>query len=138
MFAPSIEFALREGMFHDKNTNDERYCGEQFQEPSWNSGSQPFSPEDRSLDAQRHWLKFADLYQLPHIQLFDSLEQLEELLINTDFDTIHKRMLAFNRHKRNQVYSQINELASHISTRSDIPATYNDAFRPWGGSLMPI
>ena len=137
MFAPSIEFALRETMFHDKNTNDEHYCGDQFHEPSWNSGSQPFSPEDRSLNAQRHWLQFADIYQLPNIQLFDNLEQLEELLINTDFDTIHKRMLDFNRRKRHRVYSQIHELASGISTRSNIPPTYADAVRLWGGSISP-
>ena len=67
MFAPSIEFAIRANLFYD--ANDRHYCGETFKEPTWASGSQPFSPEVRSIEAQRHWLRFAEVYQLPHVKI---------------------------------------------------------------------
>ena len=67
MFAPSIEFAIRANVFYD--ANDRHYCGETFKEPTWASGSQPFSPEVRSIEAQRHWLRFAEVYQLPHVKI---------------------------------------------------------------------
>jgi len=92
-----------------------------------NSGSQPFLPEDRSIEAQRHWLRFAEVYQLPHVQIFNSLEHLEEILLTADFHDLHAQMSAFNRQKRNRVYSQIHELAARIPTRGSVPTKYSDA-----------
>ena len=136
MFAPSIEFALRERFFVDKSVSDPSYCGKEFKPPSWNSGSQPYSPEDDSDEAQRHWLQFAEVYQLPFIQHFDSLEHLEALLESANFSDIHYKMAAFNRKKRAQVYSQIHDLAGRISQRGELPRTFSEAVKPWGETFM--
>jgi hypothetical protein len=129
--APSIELALRWGLFSDKNTNDNHYCGDAFEHPVWNSGSQPYSPEDRSEAAQQHWLQFADIYEFPYIQYFDSLEQLEKLLETLDFNSIHMKMAAYNRQRRTRIYSQVYELTRRVSHRGAIFDDFNDAMVPW-------
>jgi hypothetical protein len=77
IFAPSLDFALRLNLFgHDKNVNDDTYCGDLELPPTLNTSSHMFSPEDRSEVAQRYWLKYADLYHFPHIQYFESFHEV--------------------------------------------------------------
>ena len=55
----------------------------------------PYSPNiDMSEDAESesYWLQFADFYEWPHIQYFDSYYHLKKLLRDTNFDSIHTSM----------------------------------------------
>ena len=55
----------------------------------------PYSPNiDMSVDAEAesYWLQFADFYEWPHIQYFDSYDHLKKILPNTQFESIHSVM----------------------------------------------
>ena len=55
----------------------------------------PYSPNiDMSVDAEAesYWLQFADFYEWPHIQYFDSYDHLKKILPNTQFESIHSAM----------------------------------------------
>ena len=55
----------------------------------------PYSPNIDILEdaeAESYWLQFADFYDWPHIQYFDSLNNLKELLRKANFQWIHETM----------------------------------------------
>ena len=55
----------------------------------------PYSPNVDMLkdaEAESYWLQFADFYEWPHIQYFDSYSHLKELLRKANFDSIHAAM----------------------------------------------
>ena len=55
----------------------------------------PYSPNiDMSVDAEAesYWLQFADFYEWPNIQYFDSYDHLKKILPNTQFGSIHSAM----------------------------------------------
>jgi len=62
--------------------------------------SHPYSREDRSDDAVRYTLRFAEVYQFPHVQYITSWEHMVQLLDAADFPAIHCAMAAFNTRNR--------------------------------------
>jgi hypothetical protein len=137
IFAPSIDFALELGLFIDKNVNDDVYCGKSFQPPAADPASpHPFSPEDRSTEAQYYWLQFADLYQYPHIQYFQSWENLVMQLDTTDFHAIHLKMTAYNSKRRVEIEHLLARVAEEISPRGIVREQWSHAIAPWGPRLM--
>mmetsp|Transcript_47851 Transcript_47851/g.77199 ORF Transcript_47851/g.77199 Transcript_47851/m.77199 type:complete len:174 (-) Transcript_47851:163-684(-) len=54
-----------------------------------------FDPNDeRDEEGVRSWLAKADIYTLPHIQHFESLEELVQQLDSVDLDALSQRILA--------------------------------------------
>ena len=61
----------------DRRVADAVYCGPSAYEPPRHPDARhPFSPEDGSWEARRFWLNMSDWYQLPHVVLFDSWDDL--------------------------------------------------------------
>ena len=57
-----------------------------------------------------YWLQYSDFYDWPHIQQFDNFDQLKEMLIRADLESIHKSMkeeLAFRKLKVLQTWCDI-------------------------------
>ena len=55
----------------------------------------PYSPNIDMLEdaeAESYWLQFADFYEWPHIQYFDSYDNLKDLLHKAKFESIHEEM----------------------------------------------
>jgi len=137
IFTPSIEFAMELGIINDKNANDAAICGQGFQEPAADPGSpHPFSPEDRSSEAVRYWLQFAELFQFPHIQYFTSWSDLMQKLDAADFPAIHRAMAVYNSKKRVLVQNQLQRIAEGLAEQGIIPQDWSEAIAPWGSSLL--
>jgi hypothetical protein len=137
IFAPSLDFALRLNLFgRDKNVNDETYCGDMELPPMHNTSTHMFSPEDRSEVAQRSWLKYADLYHFPHIQYFESFDELEMLILQADLRSIHRKMKLYNDRKRAHLSRQLSAVVRDLPPKGNIPATWEEAVAPWGNSIL--
>ena len=138
IFAPSIDLALRLNLFgNDKNVNDEAYCGANMVLPDMHNASKhKISPENRSEVAQKYWLQYADLYQFPHIQYFDSFDELEALILQADLHSIHRNMKLYNSKKRDYLSRQLSALVQKLPPKGTIPATWEEAIAPWGNSLF--
>jgi hypothetical protein len=136
IFTPSIEFAMSLGIFTDRQMNNPGYCGGvQFQEPPADPNSpHPFSPEDTADEAVRYWLQFADLYQFPHVQFFNSWIDLMQKLDSANFAEIHRKMAHFNSQKKIMVKKQLQIIADGLAERGSIPQDWSQAIAPWGSS----
>ncbi|CAG9462694.1 unnamed protein product [Pedinophyceae sp. YPF-701] len=124
IFAPS-QSLLKE--WHAKhNVTWERVYGhpERLDE-SWDI---PFSPNSEDDESFSFWLEYADFYQMPHVQLFESWDHLMELLDTVDLLEIHNDM---NRYSK-RLYvglkaawkARINEAMAHAHDRHIIPQLY--------------
>jgi len=137
IFAPSIDLAVSLNLFgHDKNVNDATYCGNMELPPMHNTSTHMFSPEDRSEVAQRSWLKYADLYHFPHIQYFESFDELEMLILQADLRSIHRKMKLYNDRKRAHLSRQLSAVVRDLSPKGNIPGTWEEAVAPWGNSIL--
>ena len=138
IFAPSIDLALKLNLFgRDKNVNDDVYCGGNMMFPDMhNTSKHKFSPEDRSQAAQRYWLQYGDLYQFPHIQYFDSFDELETLILQADLHLIHRNMKLYNSKKREYLSRQLSALVHKLPPKGTIPTTWEQAVAPWGNSIF--
>ena len=80
---------------------------------SSNFSSHPYSPNIDFFDdpeAEMYWMQFADFYDWPHIQQFDSYQHLKSILGSTDLHQIHNLMteeLEFRGLQLNQKWCDI-------------------------------
>lgn len=63
-------------------------------ERSPHRGTDPNNLTD--YDSMLHWLQFADFYNWPAVQYYDSWEDLFQKLISVELDEIHAEMMVFN------------------------------------------
>lgn len=54
-------------------------------------------------EALLHWMPTYDIYNLPHIQLFDSMEELSEMLGTTDLRAVSEQMAHANLDRRRSI-----------------------------------
>jgi hypothetical protein len=128
MFVPTIPFLRALDMTHDRRNRDDPYCGRDAGVPPKHpSSAHPFSPEDDDEASFTYWLQFADLYQWPHIQTFDSLPDLIAKLDKSDFDVIHTKMMEENERREARVSAQWKQIACNIPRGNLVPQDYNVA-----------
>ena len=60
-------------------------------------------PNEDSLYSFQYWIRYADWYQLPHVQLFDNYTHLADLLENCDLQQISLSMEEFNQIERSRL-----------------------------------
>ena len=102
LFIPSPRFYLnyiekgRRGLGWDRTITSPPYCTIKFDEkfrPAFNI--HPYSPNVEMVDdpeSEMYWMQFADFYDWPHIQHFDTYDHLAELLSKVDLNAIHQKM----------------------------------------------
>ncbi len=135
IFAPTIEFSMKLGIYTDKNMKNPGLCGPGWHEPAADPNApHPYSPEDTSDDALRYWLQFAEVYQFPHVQYFTSWDHLVQLLDAADFPAIHRAMAAFNSRKRAALHKQLGAIAQGLAERGAMPQEWSQAIAPWGST----
>jgi hypothetical protein len=72
-----------------------RQCANKYPPGSIRPGKfdAPDPNEYDDTDSLRWWMKYWDCYNLPHIQQFETLEDLEQKLARTDFASVSRAML---------------------------------------------
>merc|ERR1712083_662315 len=124
IFIPSPKFFLNSGgIGHDRTSTSEPYCDkdpklEKKMRPALNFSTHLYSPNidfAEDTEAEMYWLQYADFYDWPHIQHFDNLEHLKEMLLMADLDSIHQLMideLKFRKFKVTQNWCDISDRIS--------------------------
>ena len=111
------------GIGHDRTSTSEPYCDkdpklEKKMRPALNFSTHLYSPNidfAEDPEAEMYWLQYADFYDWPHIQHFDNLEHLKEMLLMADLDSIHQLMvdeLKFRKFKVTQNWCDISDRIS--------------------------
>ena len=132
IFVPSVSFILALNLLQDKNANDAHYCGSNFVVPPQHPlSAHPYSPEDRSEEAQRYWVQFADFYQWPHITTFDTWSDLAHQLHQANFTDIRARMLNQNQVRDAQIRKVLSDMAEQIETNRAIPQDWASSQVLW-------
>lgn len=81
----------------------------------------PNNEEDEH--AIRHWIALADFYQWPHIQTFDSFEELFGKLADADLEVISRGMQAYNQEIRHGLKQQWEGILERIFDRPPAAVT---------------
>merc|ERR1711871_188452 len=105
LFAPSVEFAKT--MINDRTATYRPYCPQMSREehPNYHSNSPyEYDPNVRidtnGEDAAKNvsfWIKFAEIYHWPCIQLFDSWDEMYSLLETADRKAMNACMVQANK-----------------------------------------
>ena len=105
MIFPSIAFIrdVLDGFGLDRTARGSYYC-KTFPEVGERhpTSLHPYSPDKQASvdpEAEYYWVQFSDFYEWPHITYFDSYDQLEEILDNMNFSTIHEKMVEENKRR---------------------------------------
>lgn len=131
LFIPSPKFFLNyndgvyTGMGHDRTSTSQPYCAndvtlEAAMRPKIEDGLSyhPYSPNvDMAEDpeAEMYWMQYADFYDWPHILLFDSYDQLRQLIEVTDLRRVHENMKEELKIRKIQVDKAWCDIATRIS-----------------------
>ena len=112
------------GLGPDRSMNSPPYCNddsrlEEKMRPLLNSSKSihVYSPNiDHLQDAEseQYWIQFSDFYDWPHIQHFDSLADLKNILLNSNLTQIHLDMQAEMRLRSQQVTFEWCEIIRRI------------------------
>ena len=68
-------------------------------------------------EAEAYWMQMADFYEWPHIQYFDNLYHLRDLLQNSDFDAIHSAMKEEMGLRQAKVENRLCDIIRRVSSR---------------------
>ena len=60
------------------------------------------------------WIPLSDFYSLPHIQLYESIRDLEDKLLSLDLKKISEQMLEHNTYRREQILSDWDRILRSI------------------------
>ena len=98
LFAPSLKFYVDHKM--GEQVRFQHYCPGFAPIGPHESNSHPFSPDAEDYESRKYWAQFADFYKWKYITYFDSLDDLIAKLQRTDFSTIRKKMVKYNKRRR--------------------------------------
>ncbi|CAG9462724.1 unnamed protein product [Pedinophyceae sp. YPF-701] len=88
----------------------------------------PYSPNSEDDESFSFWLEYADFYQMPHVQLFESWDHLMELLDTVDLQRVHDDMMAYSERLYSSLKmawkTHINAALAHAPNRHDVPREY--------------
>lgn len=87
----------------------------------------PISIEDdlnniNNLKVLSFWIDNADYYDennMPHIQYFDSFQELEYLLQTTNCEALSRKMEKYNIQRKEKVFKQWKEILEHVTNACD-------------------
>ena len=99
-------------------------------EINWNNSPRNQTPINGTLMSTRpdpnkqfdkqsleYWLNFADFYQFPHIQYFDSFDVLVQKLIKTDFVAVSKRMHVYSSQVKERLMKNWDDILRRASVK---------------------
>ncbi len=95
ILSPTPRFAVELKLYNDRTVAGNKYYCPNLSENITNDLPNPQSEKDELF-----WIKFAEVYNLPCITLFDSWEDLSEKLYEIDVDNISKCMKQSNKWRK--------------------------------------
>ena len=100
----------------------------------------PYSPEDRSREAEEYWLQFSDFYDWPHITTFNSWEELIVKLDEANFGEIHEAMVKASEARNARVVTLVQDILSQVDpSERVVPQDYKTALKElWGDDVESI
>lgn len=83
-----------------------RQCANHYPPGSFGKGTfnAPDPNEYDDLESLRWWMRYWDVYNLPEIIEFNSLQDLKHKLVTTDFKAVSERMKAVNSNRKQDAY----------------------------------
>lgn len=133
LFVPTPELLLDLGDVDDRRAGDQFYCGAAAAAaapPRHNGSLHALDPESTQRDAALYWLRLADVYTWPHIQLFASFDHLMRLLNATDFRAVHVAMLAENASRAKDAAAAWRRVIAALpASGRGVPQSYEEARR---------
>jgi hypothetical protein len=138
LFVPSIEFLvelhLKYAILNERTWGRIRGGGQVRGSPIERHPRYPvpLDPNDEaSPEALRYWLQFSDFYTKPHVQYFDSFEDLLVKLTTTDFKRVSLLMEQHNVHMQSRLVSQWRRILERITMRGkpEMPSTYEEGMK---------
>lgn len=75
--------------------------------------------DDTSFDAIYEWVQLSDFYQFPHVQQFESLDHLIELLGSADLASISSSMMEFNEKQKASIVRVWEGIVDDIRSRTE-------------------
>jgi hypothetical protein len=132
IFVPSMEFLIKNRNVDDRILKSEPYCDpRQFKDiPAFRKSRQKFSPnDDDSIEAQIEWLKYADYYHWPYVTVFNSFEELLQLLKTLNLNEISEKMKQYNKIKETLMLDSWCKILKHDTNDSTIPKSYQEAMQ---------
>lgn len=73
-----------------------------------------YDPNDyNNIESMKHWIQFADFYDnnwMPHINYFNSFEELNKMVDTMDFNDISEKMKSFNKERKTKIYEMWDNL----------------------------
>ena len=103
LLVPSLTYYRSHRFGPDRSSGSRYYCNspDHRTRPGHPATGHGYSPNvevgkdgsEDDLEAEMHWLQFADFYTRPHIVHFDDCGHLERLMEDTDFGTVHDNMV---------------------------------------------
>ena len=99
-----------DGTLYGQHRNHSRIQGVQTDIPD------PNNELDRH--AIRYWLNFSDFYQWPHIIYFDSVDDLLDKLLSTNFSRISEQMKIYNRQLAKTLRGQWRNILENVKRYS--------------------
>jgi hypothetical protein len=81
----------------------------------------PDPNNEQNRTAIRHWIRYSDFYEMPHITYYDSVPDLVrrlELLTPADLMLISERMKEFNVRAKSELLKQWRRIMENIAKRS--------------------
>ena len=147
MFLPSMRYYHNIKPFGPDRTilSDNQWCGlakgtlRDSQMVPHPSSIHPYSPNAVDKESEYYWLQLADSFQWPHLIHFDDFKDLEEKLLTTDFDKIHKLMIEENKRKRKELERNWCKVFKKIEKGWSTPHDYKKAIKElYGVSRLQV
>jgi hypothetical protein len=138
LFVPSLEFMIRLQLKHgllSERTWERTITGRVPanssvpRHPSYPAAPDP--NDDTSAEALRYWLRFADFYVLPHVQYFDSFDDLVVQIEACDLMGVSLKMQEENKRRINRTVEQWREILKRVVVSPVTPATYEEGMREY-------
>jgi len=113
------------------------YCGRFFPnglvpETPFNGTLHKFSPNDGKYDAYQYWMSFADYYQWPYVTVYESLKDLFDKLISSDYQKISDNMKSFNKIREADLLDNWCKILKTKDTQATIPKSFDEALKYFG------
>lgn len=125
LFAPTPDFLYRNNLLNDRTLY--HYCGRHTELIESHTNSyHAFDPNSENKSDFLYWVKYADYYEWPFVNYFDSWSDLVEKLKTANFKDISEKMKSFNVIREADLLNNWCTILKRIK-KSKIPDSYKEA-----------
>lgn len=100
----SGRWLLKHGMVSNRVYGEPKYLPDVFEKFAGRQSNLDIPyPNDNTREALEYWLPYSDFYSFDECLIYDSFEEMYEILENTDFNAVSQRMAIRNEKERNRI-----------------------------------